>query len=118
MNAGISEWISKLTKIPSIFITDIKSHRVPKFLVALWMLALLGVWLYASMSCKIVAPIDWTILVLVAMLLGANIGLNFDGGNGSQKNNDTKDIAVNPENKDEKEVTDKNEKKPPPGTPG
>jgi hypothetical protein len=118
MSAGISEWISKFTKIPSIFIADIKSHRVPKFLVVAWMLALLCVWLYASVSCKIVAPIDWSILVLVAMLLGANIGLNFDGGVGSQKNNDTKDIPVNPDNKDEKEVTDQNKKEPPPGTPG
>jgi hypothetical protein len=53
------------------------------------------------------------------MLLGANIGLNIDGGGGSQKNNDIKDIPVSPDNKDEKEVNDpNNNKNPPDGKPG
>jgi hypothetical protein len=69
-----------LNKVPSIGITDIKTIRVPKLLVIVWLGALLLIWVIASIFGTKVAAIDWTVLVLIAMLLGANIGLNFGGG--------------------------------------
>jgi len=67
------------SKIKSLEISSAKFDRVSKLLITAWSVALLIVWFITSLHKHEVADIPWSILALVAILLGANIGLNFGG---------------------------------------
>jgi hypothetical protein len=59
-----------------------------------WVVGLLGVWLYVSIHCDKVEEIPLTVLTLIAILLGADVGLEFAGSANQQTQDATKTPAL------------------------
>jgi hypothetical protein len=59
-----------------------------------WIVVLLGVWGYVSIHCDKVEDIPPTVLILIAMLLGADVGLEFAGSANQQTQDATKNPSV------------------------
>lgn len=71
--------VGLVSKIKSMEFSGAKSSRIPKLFIVIWIVAVLVIWIISSLSQLRVAEIPWSVLVLIAIMLGANIGLNFGG---------------------------------------
>lgn len=71
--------VGLVSKIKSMELSSAQSNRIPKLFIVIWIVAVLVIWVISSLSQLTVAEIPWSVLVLIAIMLGANIGLNFGG---------------------------------------